>query len=743
MARSSLEPGRPGQMYGSHVTRVRTGAIERARAMLRCSGGQLPWLTQAIEAAAVYHDLGKLDPAIQEALSLGRGARLEWDHVDAGVAHLSAQRNWMAAWLVRAHHRPGLPSNPEHFATSTDRMLRGRRGDEPKARHDQQIKRTDRFLDQYLSAHNTIVGPDSVPKQRPRHGLTMRLALSCLVDADHADSALFDGYPPAPEIMTRWPERLAALVAYAGTLPEGQSQAERERNRRRREFFEACLRSEVDDPICACEGAVGIGKTTAVSAYLIRRACDEGLRRLIVVAPYTNILSQTARYLRKALVLPGEQPDHVVVEHHHRADFASRQDRDLAVLWSAPIVLTTAVSFFETLAACEPGMLRKLHAVPGSAVFIDEAHAILPARLWRQAWCWLRELAEDWGCRVVLASGSLARFWENPDVVDHCLELKELTPRKQSLEILEQERHRIQYRQAAEGRALTTQELITIVSNSPGPRLIVVNTVQSAAVVAQTMRQSGLNVLHLSTALTPKDRERVLRRVRLRLRSGCGVNSDWTLVATSCVEAGVDLSFRSAFRERFAVASLIQVGGRVNRNGEYCHIGGGTVHDFALSDSGITSHPGARVGADVLRDFMASDALNTRSPADVVTDAMREEVVRRGGTQQDELSLAERIRDYPAVQHAGRVIEADTRFVVVDRQLMERLERRMPVSWKDLMEGSVQIWASRIEQLGLRQLSTRKDVYAWELDYDPYFLGYMSGVLSSAEDTRDFSPWII
>jgi CRISPR-associated endonuclease/helicase Cas3 len=85
--------------------------------------------------------------------------------------------------------------------------------------------------------------------------------------------------------------------------------------------------------------------------------------------------------------------------------------------WDAPIVVTTAVQFFETLASNDPAALRKFHQVPGSAIFVDECHAAMPAPLWPQMWRWLRELCEDWGCHLVLGSGSLARFWDSEEFV--------------------------------------------------------------------------------------------------------------------------------------------------------------------------------------------------------------------------------------------------------------------------------------------------------------------------------------
>jgi CRISPR-associated endonuclease/helicase Cas3 len=714
---------------------VRQGARERAEAMLRYASGGAENLLDAIDAAATFHDLGKLDSSIQAVLRQGRGGRLEWDHIDAGVAHLSSQGDWMAAWLVRAHHAPGLPEKQEHFdPDGIGRKLRGRRrDDEDRQRHADQKAHTDAHLQEYLRAHEGVAGLRRPVKRRPVHGLTTRLALSCLVDADHSDTAFFDTgqvapTPPAP----RWAERLAALRQYVAGLPTGATEAERSRNRRRSAFFEACLNGSIEGPLVACEGPVGLGKTTAVAAYLIRRASamDPPLRRLIVVAPYTNILSQTAKRLRQALVLPGERPHEVVVEHHHRADFEHPNDRDLAVLWRAPIVLTTAVSFFETLAANDPSSLRKLHALPGSAIFLDEAHAALPAALWRQNWKWVSELAEQWGCRFVFASGSLARFWEDPEIIRAPQRLPELLPPQQEQEVLTAERSRVSYEALRGGRVVIVRELIEEVERAPGPRLVILNTVQNAAVVANSMRDSGFDVLHLSTALTPRDRERILKRVMKRLEEK---ESEWTLVATSCVEAGVDLSFRSAFRERFAVSSILQVGGRVNRHGEHDSAGGGIVYDFALDRShGITEHPAARVSADVLRELMATGALNQGRPGDLVTKAMRDEISRRGGLGADTLSKVEAARNYPAVKEHGRVIDAETRLVVVDERLKALLSARRPVrpvSFRSLLSGSVQLWATKIEKLKLREFPGRRDLYVWDDIYEPDFLGYMAGVL--------------
>jgi len=738
LAHSAPAPERTPQLYADHIGEVIAGARAHAAETVRYQrdpsiGAQI---TAAVADAATFHDLGKLDPAIQGALRQGRNARLAWDHIDAGVAHLRACRAGMAAWIVRAHHAPGLPSQPEHFPSrltkdkSNFRKLRGIRRDDGTTpeRHREQIQRTDDLLSAMLKAHESVLLPHQPAAGQALHGLALRLGLSCLVDADYADTANFDsGWRPPEAPKTRWCERLAALDTYVDGL--GPSPGERDELRRR--FYNACRNREPDQAMIACEGPVGIGKTTAVIAYLLRRALVTNARRLFIVAPYTAILSQTAKRLRKALVLPdeSERADAIVAEHHHRADFGDISSRDLATLWSAPIVLTTAVQFFETLSSNIPSSLRKLHALPGSVIFLDEAHAALPTHLWSQNWRWLRELADDWSCSFVLSSGSLARFWETEDVVgDARLKLQDLVPAQLVQPLRKAEAARVRFvteRKRFEG----PEPLAEAVMSSPGPRLLIMNTVQSAAVMARHMRDKGHNVLHISTALCPRDREKLLKIIEDRLIPESGRPPDWTLVATSVMETGIDFSFRTPFRERFATTSLIQISGRGNRNFEWSE--GVTVHDFLVDHvDGLKQHPAATASADVLAELFDERRLDGEiDAADIVTLAMRREMKRRGAVMSNLLVSAEKDRRYPDVADLGRVITADTRLVVVDPLLRNRIVAHERMSAREILAGSVQIWANKITTFGLESLPGRGELFWWPHAYDADFLGYMKGVL--------------
>jgi len=266
--------------------------------------------------------------------------------------------------------------------------------------------------------------------------------------------------------------------------------------RLRQDVYRACREREAkpDERMLACNSPVGTGKTTAVMAHLLGVAVERKLRRVFVVLPFTNIIDQSVDVYRRALCLAGEckeAMENVVAAHHHRVDFANYEARCLAARWDSPIVVTTAVQFFETLAARDTASLRKLHQVAGSAIFVDEAHAAVPPALWPQMFRWLRELCKEWGCHVVLASGTLPRFWNRPGFLQERerQEIPDLIEAEVRAETMTFEGKRVTI--CTEPQAMSIERLADFVHNKPGPRLVIFNTVQSAAVFARYLRRTA------------------------------------------------------------------------------------------------------------------------------------------------------------------------------------------------------------------------------------------------------------
>ena len=716
------ERGIAAQTYRGHVSGVRDYAEANARRMVKYFSGDGERLIVAVRHAAEFHDLGKLDSANQDVLAGGNSRiPLPINHVDAGVAHLitPASRDMAAAICAYAHHI-GLPNFVELSNGKSGYVLRNisllENGSSTR-------EHVNALLMEYAEQHRHAMGigradagPEKTILPTP---LSWRLALSCLVDADHHDTAKHYGEPAAyaaPGLCAE--NRLALLDAHIRCLakPDGN-----ERQQLRTSIYDACRSMESSASCLACDSPVGTGKTTAIMAHLLKTAAARGLRRVFVVLPFTNIIDQSVDVYRRSLVFLNERPEDVVAAHHHRAEFDDPDCRQFSFLWHAPVVVTTAVQFFETLAANRPSSLRKLHQLAGSAIFLDEAHAALPSPLWPQAWKWLQELCQNWGCHVVLGSGSLARFWTLEEFSDPPQQIDDLVSLALSDNAKAAEHGRIRYGRRED--AVGLPELLQWVPSVPGPRLFIVNTIQSAAVIADALRQhrGPTSAEHLSTSLCPSDRKKTLERIKSRLRDP--LDLDWTLVATSCVEAGVDISFRNGFRESCSLNSLIQTSGRVNREDSWTD---SAVWDFRLRyDDLLKQHPAFKDSADVLAGLFAEQTIS----ASLCTESMRREVRRQGlADKADLIANAEKTSNFPEVAELFRVIDSDTVTVVVDPLLATRLDSWERVTPQELQLGSVQMWKKSVPRDATVPARGFPSVLVWKLSYDS-FIGYMRGIL--------------
>ena len=710
------------QDYVAHVRGVVKRASEAADSAGKYASIDGGLLREIVPLAAEFHDLGKLDAENQEVLSGKCKARhLPVQHTDAGTAYLLDDlQASIGAALVRSHHI-GLP----------DFIEEQNRNEQHVFRDDNVFERVNQTLQELVQLHqreqktkeDTIRSTGNIVGDA---SLFLRIALSCLADGDHTDTAVHyqDQASDEPVIQLRSSDRLAALDRYVETLKNND-----DRSRLRSEVYAACRDVNIQADIVSCDSPVGTGKTTAVMANLLAQAEKRKLRRIIVVLPFTNIITQSVEIYRNALVLPGENKEHVVAELHHRADFQDKLSRQFTALWKAPVIVTTAVNFFETLASNTPSTLRRLHNLPGSAVFVDESHAALPAKLLPLAWQWINGFADEWSCYWVLASGSLNRFWKIEEFDKQKPDIPEIMPKELRSRLTQYEKGRITY-QFYETR-LGVKELVNWVASLPGPRIVILNTVQSAAAVALEYKRCfhRSSIEHLSTALTPSHRDNTLARIRSRL--GDKTDTNWTLVATSCVEAGVDFSFRTGVREAASLVSLLQTAGRVNRHD---HVKAETVWTIVLrEEEPLKKHPGMSDSSKVLLDIISEGHAIT---PDLCTNALKREIRLAGAFSETLLKSEEGLR-FPQVEKGFCVIESDTRTVVVDQNLIDHLESNCHVDWRDIQRSSVQIWGYRLDELHIPEFLGYPGIYKWDYDYDE-FIGYMAGILKMTDNPDNF-----
>jgi len=765
-------------LYADHIGEMLDYGLDLFDYLLSFStlvGVEKDQLRQTFISALMLHDMGKLDESIQRIFRGEDSGRLPVDHIEAGVSVASDMKNELLGWLIRGHHAPGLPSKKteKYFIkqlrqkfklTLSPYSLRGGRYHRDKLtadfdKHKSAIVTTNERIEIYKERQIKSCGQwPELSFELPSSNLTPRLMLSNLVDADHSSAACYSQGKPMTRFKpaeTRWQQRLLALDSYIREVVDSSNEPHSDRNQMRGEFYRRCFKGELfDSRLVACSAPVGLGKTTSVMAYLLRCAINDESSRIFVIAPFSNIIDQTVKVLRKAVVLDGEDAASVVVAHHHKAEFSDKDMRQYAASWQAPIVVTTAVQFFETLASSNPSKLRKLNNVVGAAIFIDESHACLPAELLNVSWYWIKQLADTWRCNVVFSSGSMVKFWDDKYLVSEegVRTLPDLLSESLKEKTQQAESHRVIFNRIE--KSLKRVDLVSHIQsdatweefiNQDKPScLVILNTVQSTAVIADTLARSlddkknelsNKVVLHLSTALAPKDRDRMLREVINRQGDSNWNYRPWYLIATSCVEAGVDLDFAIGFRERCSVTSFLQVAGRINRHGKRSF---GRLFDFTIfAEDGLNHHPGFNESSDILNNLWSEIISDEMDGSELCTKAIRKELSRfsEKKIKSEQLLTEEKKQGFQEVSTTYRIIDSDTATVIIDAKLVEKLKHGFPVNWQDLQNNSVQLWMQKIAKLNIQPIAncSQDNIFSWTdaYEYDPDFLGIMPDLIDS------------
>ena len=525
LAHSPTEAHPDGQPLLTHLQNVSALAAEAAAKFNAEATGAY---------CGLLHDVGKYSTAFQHHLN---GDRKPIDHSTAGACVANDHLAFATAFAIMGHHA-GLPDLGSQHCPDPATYF-GRLSDEGRARLED--------CSAYAQEVQLPPAPTALPKDPIDAYFYIKLLFSTLVDADWTDTgAYFSGAEPQHyDSLKRLIERLDRHLAGFGT-------PKNELNRLRTEIREALLSHAEDAPgLFTLTVPTGGGKTLASVAFALRHALANHLDRIIYVIPYCSILEQTGAVFRSIF---GQEN---VLLHYSGAEFDTDSDDPKAYLsenWDAPIILTTAVQFFESVYANKPSRARKIHRAARSVIIFDEAQ-MLPTPLVEPCVCAIAKFVTEGHASAVLCTAtqpSLQRIFEkylpggSPT---------ELCP--QALREAEVFR-RVCYQM--EG-PLSDDDLAARVAAEPQALCILNNRAEAQRLYSLV---PGDGVYCLTTWLTPNDRHRILCEIRERLASG----KRCTVFATSLVEAGVDLDFPVVWRALAGLDSVIQAGGRCNREGK-------------------------------------------------------------------------------------------------------------------------------------------------------------------------------
>lgn len=534
------------QTLRGHLGSVGTMAAERARWF---AGEGIAFVS------GLLHDLGKYTEGFQKRLE---GEVPKVDHATWGAV-VATQRfkqiGTLMAYTIAGHHA-GLANGTqgERRSSLRDRLSKDYLGKLPPLLPDWERE---------------IVLPEKIglpqgfkpSMQRGAFQLSLltRMIFSCLVDADFVDTDNFyrsiEGDPPRDEnagpTLSALREKLNAHLA---RFPK-----EGGINPLRGNIL-AHVRGQAGETpgLFSLTVPTGGGKTLASLAFALDHAIAHGLRRVIYVIPFTSIIEQNARVFREAF---GELGEAAVLEHHSAffddtsKELQSIEKRRLAMEnWDAPVIVTTAVQFFESLFADRPSRCRKLHNIAGSVVILDEAQT-LPLHLLHPCVALLDELALNYRASIVLCTATQPALGKEKGFRNGLENVRELAPKPAELyEKLRRVgvRHAGTLDDAALAAGLRQRDQV----------LCILNNRRHARHVFEAIEDMP-GAFHLSTLMHARHRSRILDEVRARLKAG----EPCRVVSTGLIEAGVDVDFPAVLRAEAGLDSIAQAAGRCNREG--------------------------------------------------------------------------------------------------------------------------------------------------------------------------------
>lgn len=546
-------------------------------------------------AAGLLHDIGKSSAEFQAYIREQRDSG--GDHATAGARVAMERFGPIAGKLIAygiAGHHTGLMDGTGHEGelSSLDHRL------------------SRKEINPYLNWAAHVSGlPDrphiSLPKGDAQYpgfdkAFLIRMLFSCLVDADFLATEGFyarsKGEQPLRDTDRRIePRHLEALRAYMADMRSRSRDTPL--NRLRADVLDHAVdKAQTAPGLFTLTVPTGGGKTLTSLRFALEHAARHGLRRVVYVIPFTSIIEQSAQVFRNAL---GKSAEHDILEHHSSFDWddaewrAQGDDEGQACIaklrraaenWDAPIVITTAVQFFDSLFASRTSRARKLHNLAKSVIVLDEAQT-LPVHLLRPCMAVVDELARNYGASIVLCTATQPALRQMDGALPggrkdgsargfNVDESRELAPDLQQL-YKNLKRVNVEWRKQP-----VTDAEIAERFEAREQMLCIVNSRRHARELFEAIGgQPGAR--HLTTLMCAAHRREVLADVREGLKNRQPVR----LVATSLIEAGVDVDFPEVWRAAAGLDSIAQAAGRCNREGMLDGYGRTVV--FTPADHGV------------------------------------------------------------------------------------------------------------------------------------------------------------
>ncbi len=373
-------------------------------------------------------------------------------------------------------------------------------------------------------------------------------------------------------------------------------------NKLRNEFLNEILNNSdisSENHFYSITAPTGIGKTFGCLAFAdkLKLQLSENTGRIIYCLPYTSIIDQNYEEFEKVIKFHkkdkfNERPNRYLLKHHYltpkeiinRKKYEKKKFKDylddqlLVESWQSAMIVTTFVQFFHTIIGFRNRFLKKFHNIVNSIVILDEVQNIDPDyyKLIQKSF---KILGEKFGIYFLLITATQPEILGKDEIIS-------LVSSKKYMIADDFNRVRLQIKSEETDLDKFFDEFLH--SFKSENCLMVMNSKRFAKELYEKVNEHFIDHANycLTTNLTPYDRKIQIAEIQKHLEN----NDKIIVVSTQLIEAGVDLSFKTVYRDFGPLDSIVQVAGRCNRNNEYGEIGG-EMHLVNLGNFGVYKKP--------------------------------------------------------------------------------------------------------------------------------------------------------
>ncbi len=424
------------------------------------------------------------------------------------------------------------------------------------------------------------------------YGSLIRLLLSILKEADIYDSSNYyrtdkDRVYSVEDKIIIWGQMSESVESlYAKFEDNKESKLDMVRTELANELYEQSLVSE--NGAYKLDMPVGAGKTFAALRYAIGNCNKFNKSRVLYCTAYLSVLEQNASSIKSVV---GEE---YVLEHHSNIidDYEGEIDENdqneyreyeyLKESWESPVILTTLVQLSNTMFKDKASNIRRFSKLINSVIVIDEIQS-LPNKAIYNFNLMTNFLVNIMNCNIVHSTATPPNL-DNKDALTYpCFYKEELGKTlnhsaTKDISVF----HRVNYYSLL-GEELNvefeTNDIVnhikTEIANEQSA-LVVLNTkravsnIYNALIIDSELLDLDCEIIYLTTNQCAKHRLEIIDYMKGRLKDLRNLKDNRKLIciSTKLVEAGVDIDFDLIYRSLAGIDSIIQCGGRCNREGK-------------------------------------------------------------------------------------------------------------------------------------------------------------------------------